>query len=130
MARTFRRKGFEKTQKNRPFNKTAGYFTQIEDHSVIFDEGEYRRCSYWQTGRVPTTQELNNDYWALHRDRGFSWEDPHTGKSSSPGKLFKAETVLDRRVLHKKQLQQWLRNPDYEIIDHRVPCPSIYYLYW
>lgn len=107
MSRTFRRKGFERTQGatwDRRGDKVAGYYTRYE-----WD----RAWGWLMIFRKPTKQEFYENYWRIHGDsHRNAW---------SPSRGYRERRQRENRSINKNEIQKWVKNPDYEPLTESDP---------
>jgi hypothetical protein len=102
MSRTYRRKGYEDTQRtswDRPGNKTFGYYT--------------KRIYRWWAGsgtlfhtfHVPSKQEYFKMWYRTHGES-------RTNKERSPDRSYRIHRMKENRNINKQELFKWITQPD------------------
>lgn len=105
MSRTFRRKGYEKTQAtswDRRGDKTAGFYT-------VCVYVNWRVYEY----RAPTKHEYGKKYWKIHRDNG---RDEYT-----PSSMYRKFRMRQNRRINKRELHKFMSRVDYEPLTQAEP---------
>lgn len=109
MSRTFRRKGFEKTQNtswNKQGNSVAGYYTEYD---LIYPEGVNSRWYYWTALRIyrePTKEERKFKFLVAHGESHRS--------ERTPSREYRQSRERKMRRYNKQELYKFKDNSDYE----------------
>ncbi|HET8687938.1 MAG TPA: hypothetical protein VFM18_14955 [Methanosarcina sp.] len=108
MSRTYRRKGYEKTQNtswDKQFNSIAGFYTEY-DYELI---NPYLKYSYFnKTYRTPTKQEFSQKYWDVHADGRYGY-----GRFS---RYWRIESNRRVRRSNDREILKWMKNQDHEVM--------------
>lgn len=104
MSRTFRRKGYENTQRtswDRCGNRVAGFYTESDPEWWF---GRY--CVDIPEFRKPTRQEYYARFWRYHGDsHRNAW---------SPSRYYRHTRHIENKSINNQQLAKWIKNNDYE----------------
>jgi len=110
MSKTFRRKGYEDTQRaswDRRGNKTAGYYTERDGYWYGRQGIDRDTGSNMPIFRKPTRLEYFEEYWRIHGDAG--------GRNYwTPGRYYRETRQVENRSINKRELCKWLKNDEYE----------------
>lgn len=126
MSRTFRRKGYEETQRNSWFNrgrKIAGYYTVSESngHWRIGTDGYFWHNEY--LFRKPTEHERNKEFWRIHGDNKYV-----ENGFGHPAKFLRQQLHRRARQAAKQELFKFYTDAEYEpIISVKCDCKWWYY---
>ena len=107
MSRTFRRKGYEKTQGttwDRKGDKFAGFYTEYD-----LDRTQNWLCIY----REPTKQEYYKEYWRVHGD--------HHRNYWSPSHVYREARMRQNRSINKEEIIKWIKDDEYEPLTEANP---------
>lgn len=108
MSRTYRRKGYEKTQNtswDKQFNSFAGFYTEY-DYELINPYLKYSRFN--KIYRKPTKQEFSQKYWDVHADGRYG--------CNSLGTYFKILNNQQIRRENDREILKWMKNEDHEVM--------------
>ena len=108
MSRTFRRKGYEKTQGttwHRKGDKVAGYYT-ITVWEVSWDLG-------YQEYRAPTDHEYGRKYWEIHGDN-------HRNEYT-PARGYRQFRMHQNRQITRQELHKYMVDQNYEPMVQEEP---------
>ena len=108
MSRTFRRKGYEKTQGSswaHRGDKVAGYYTQSSREWEV-------NFGFW-VYREPTRQEYYSKYWRIHGDN-------HTNEYT-PNKWYRKFRMRQNRQINRGELYKYMTRIDYEPLTQAEP---------
>ena len=105
MSRTYRRKGYEKTQAtswDRQGDKVAGYYT-VRDY-ICWRQYEYR---------APTKHEFGRKYWEIHGDNHSS--------EYTPNRWYRLFRMRQNRRINDRELHKFMMNDEYEPLTQAEP---------
>ena len=105
MSRTFRRKGFERTEGtswDRAGCKIDRHYVERDFTRVELETGYSIQWNY----RAPTEQERNSRYWWIHGDS--------KSNTFKYGRMYRGPKERQFRAANRRELVKYLKNPDYE----------------